>query len=318
MWRRLAYACVVVVAGCGGGSVQAGGQPSDASFGASAATAVLTAFDQADSPLSSAGNIEGLKSQETSPALDASIAGINRAAAQGRTQPGFSHTTPGFAIPAGDPQCFLVVATLKLAGEELARTDLSQFTRQSAGGWKLSHNILIAADGIATARGAAGVAATDAHSLAAARLQTVAQQVFDRTTGHTPDLTVVAPNAALDQQLAAGWGIYSQQMGQAGFAVSRALDGTDWSSCVAPTAAGTVAFLTLHVTDTVAPKPGGPKTALLPPQSPDLMATGHHQPVSGKKVTVNRVEVFALCVPQSGPAVILGLSDAATAVTAIN
>ena len=69
----------------------------------------------------------------------------------------------------------------------------------------------------------------------------------------------------------------------------------------------------------VTPLPGAerlPAVATLAPQSPDLMATGRRTPVSGKRITVVRVEMFALLRPAQGPVSVLGLSDSPVTVTA--
>ena len=66
-----------------------------------------------------------------------------RAAYNQRTQPSFQHINPVFAVPPGDPTCFLATATLRLTGSELAPTDVSQFVRGADGQWKLSHNVQV-------------------------------------------------------------------------------------------------------------------------------------------------------------------------------
>jgi hypothetical protein len=309
---------VLAVAGCGKKAEPGSPAPQKAGFDAAAATVVLTAFDQADSAATSAGNVEALASQETGAALEASVASAHRTKAQGRTQPQFQHTKPVFAIPAAEqPDCFLTVATLALPGEELQRTDLSQFSRQPAGGWKLSLHVLVAPEAEAAVRTIGGQPASTADAaIPAPRREAIAAEVFGRSVATKgADNSTVASSAILDNQLAAGWGIYQQQMNGAKIDVSRHLDGTEWSACAVKTAAGTVAFLTLRVTDNIAPQPGGPAKATLVPQSPDLMATGHTTPVQGASIAVARVEMFALLVPDAGAASVLGATDAAIAVT---
>jgi len=305
---------VLLLAACGRDVEPAPAGAADGAFTATSAAVVLAAFDQADSAASSTGDITALKAQEVSPSLDASVASVNRAQAQGSRQRPFQHVDPVFSIPPGDPSCFLAAATLKIAGEELTRVDISHFVRQTAGGWKLSHQVLVAPDAVTAVR-AIGRTPGSVEAVVAGR-DAVAQQIFERTIAGVPDLTIVGTSPALDNQLAAGWGIYSKQLDAAGISVKRVLDGADWSTCSAITPAGVVTFLTLRVTDTIAPKPGGPAVATLGPQSPDLMATGRRTPVSGKRITVVRVEVFALLQPAQGPASVLGLSDSPVTVTA--
>ncbi|MEK8104190.1 hypothetical protein NKG94_01880 [Micromonospora sp. M12] len=65
-----------------------------AAFGRDRAALVLTAFDQADSAASVAGDVEALRAQEVSPSLDLSIAAVRRAAYNQRPQPSFQHINP--------------------------------------------------------------------------------------------------------------------------------------------------------------------------------------------------------------------------------
>jgi outer membrane murein-binding lipoprotein Lpp len=97
---------------------------------AAKAASILSSFDAADSAATAAGNIEALRSQEITPALQSSIAAARRNALTKRAQPGYRHTNPRFAVPAGDATCFMVGATLHSTGTELGVTD-------SASSWLL-------------------------------------------------------------------------------------------------------------------------------------------------------------------------------------
>lgn len=324
-WReRMAGGLVLLaLAGCGGasedGAGTAGAQPATDGLTETAAAKVLKDFDQADSAASTAGDVEALGRLETEPALLASVAAVHRARFHRRVQPAFSHVEPAFARPAGDPRCFLATARLQLTGEELTRTDVSQFVRGADGQWRLSHNVQVAADLVPVAASLAGAPAGPVDdAVDGARRQALSAQVFARTTGSgTPDLAVLAHSAALDEQLAAGWSIYMQQMGSAGMAVDRRLTGSEWSSCAAHPADGTIVFLTLNLTDSIVATIDG-KDAVLAPPAPDLVAVGRTTPVTGKTITVTRTEVFLLHVPaQPGAAAkVLGLTDTATKVQA--
>ncbi|MEV0135938.1 hypothetical protein AB0H83_46790 [Dactylosporangium sp. NPDC050688] len=199
-------ALAVLAAGCASAD-QVGGKPAGAAvagFPEEAAAAVLAAFDQADSAASSAADPVGLKAQEVPPSLDASLAAANRAKHAKRTPPSFRHTQPGFAIPEGDPACFLVVASLQVSGAELALADVTQFLRQDGGGWKASHNVSVNQASAAQARTLARqpVLATGA-ALDEPRRDGLAAEVFRRTTGAgAADLSVLAgSNLALAENL---------------------------------------------------------------------------------------------------------------------
>jgi hypothetical protein len=310
---------IIALAGCGGrNAVPPTEDTGSTDGGAAFASTVLAAFDEADSRASVAGDIAGLQAQETRPALDVSVAAVHRSRAKNRTPPAFRHVDPVFAAGSEDLRCFLVTASLRLIGEELAPTDVSQFVRDPDGAWKLSHNILVTADAVPVVRGLYGVAAQPTGVLVnEARRSVLSAEVFARTTGGTAgDRAVVAPSRVLDQQLAAGWDVYEQQMAAAGVSVGRQLTGAEWSTCAARIGGGVLTFLALYLTDTVSPAPGGPATVTLPVTSPDVQAAGGREPVTGRSVTVSRVEVFLLLVPDNGGATVLGLTDAPTAVRA--
>lgn len=307
---------VLVVAGCGRSVVDsAGAGPATAgTFNASAAGAVLAAFDHADSVASSGGDLSALAAQEASPVLHASVASVNRAKAAGRTQPAFRHLDPVFAIPAGTPSCFLTVATLSTAGAELTRTDVSQFVRSADDAWKLSHNVQIGSAQAPAIRALGGrPAVTSTGAIDNERRARLSAEVFNRTiAAGAPDVSVLATSVLLDQQFAAGWRVYQQQMSAAGMSVARTLVAADWSACAVTLDQGTLTFLTLTVTDTVRARQGGP--ARLDPHSPDLVGLGR-QAATGSTIAVSRVEVILLLVPAGAPATLLGLNDAPTDLT---
>lgn len=299
----------------------AGGTPAGAApqpgLAVAAAEAVVAAFDQSDSAASSAADPAGLKAQEVPPSLDISLAAANRAKAAKRTPPAFRHTQPGFAIPAGDATCFLVVAGLQVSGAEQALADVTQFVRQDGGGWKASHNVSVSQASATQARALAGRPAMPTTSVLDEQRRTELQnEVFARTTGAgTAALTVLASSNLLDRQFAAGWAVYQQQLGAVGMTAKRELRGAEWSQCAARTDSGVFTFLTVRAADTVAGSPGKPAT--LVPQSPDLQGLGKAEAVSGDTITISRVQVFLLFVPSAAgqPATLLGLGDAPTALT---
>ncbi|MCU7723834.1 hypothetical protein ODJ79_08925 [Actinoplanes sp. KI2] len=278
-------------------------------FGVPAATDVLAAFDKADSAATVAGDVPGLRTSEVSPSLDGSIAAVNKARLVRRNQPGFRHVDPVFALPADTAGCFLVTAKLRLTGEELLVTDASHFIRTPAGGWKLSHNVQIGPDGQAALASLGSASAVpSAEALPDGLRQRLAAQLFTRTTGaETPDTTVVASNVLLDRRFAGGWAIYSQQMQGAGMKVARTFSRAEWSDCAARTSAGTLAFVTLAVSDTITGS-----AAALTPEAPDMAALGRTAAVHGRSIRIARLQTFLLLVPPdgSGPATVLGLADA--------
>lgn len=316
-----AVVALLLLAGCGGEPVDAAAPApvESAAFGPDRAALVLTAFDQADSAASVAGDVEALRTQEIPPALDLSIAAVRRAAYHKRPQPSFQHINPVFAVPAGEATCFLATATLRLAGSELAPTDVSQFVLDTDGQWKLSHNVQIIQPALVTARSigsqptTSGGAALDETSRKA-----VAAEVFARSIGSTTgNRSVVESSPLLDGQFAGGWEVYGQQLAEVGAQVQRTLDRAEWSDCAVTLPTGTLTFLTIHATDTLRPAPGGPATVRMVPQRPDLIATGHRTAVRGKTIRVTRVETFLLLVPaQTVGTSVLGLNDTALTVTA--
>ncbi|MEH0932299.1 hypothetical protein [Micromonospora sp. CPCC 205558] len=315
-----ATVALLVLTGCGGEPVDAAtpAPHGSAAFGRDRAALVLTAFDQADSAASVAGDVEALRAQEVSPSLDLSIAAVRRAEYNQRAQPSFQHINPVFAVPPGEPSCFLATATLRLTGSELAPTDVSQFVRGADGQWKLSHNVQVTQPSLVVARSidgrpaTAGGAAVDETSRRA-----LAAEVFARSIGSTTgNRSLIASSPLLDGQFAGGWEVYGQQLAGAGAAVQRTMDSAQWSDCAVAVPTGTLTFLTIHATDTLRPAPGGPATVRLEPQSPDLIATGHRTAASGKSIRVTRVETFALLVPtQAVGTSVLGLNDTALTVT---
>jgi len=315
-----AVAALLVLTACGGEPVDAATPAPDgsAAFGRDRAALVLTAFDQADSAASVAGDVEALKTQEVSPALDLSIAAVRRSAYNQRPQPSFQHINPAFAVPPGDPACFLATATLKLAGSELAPTDVSQFVLDADGHWKLSHNVQVTQPSLVVARSIDGRPATEGgEALDETSRRALAAEVFARSIGSTTsNRSLVVSSPLLDGQFAGGWEVYGQQLAGVGAAVQRTLDKAEWSDCAVAVPAGTLTFLTIHATDTVRPAPGGPATVQMVPQSPDLIATGHREAVRGKSIRVTRVETFLMLVPaQTTGASVLGLNDTALTVT---
>jgi hypothetical protein len=306
----LAVLLGTALTGCAGqaGEAVAAAGPEPA-FGASAATEVLAAFDNADSAASAAGDVTGLRAQEVSPSLDGSIAAVNKARLVRRNQPGFKHVNPVFALPAADAGCFLVMARLRLTGEELPLNDVSHFTRTPEGSWKISHNVQIGPDGqaaLAALGRSSAVASTEA--LPDGLRQRLAAQLFARTIGSgAPDTTLVASNVLLDRRFAGGWAIYTQQMQGAGMTVARTFARAEWSRCAARTPAGTLAFVTLDVSDTITGK-----AVSLTPAAPDMAALGRTAAVHGSRIRVARVQSFLVLVPPDGaaPATLLGLADA--------
>ncbi|GAA1798821.1 hypothetical protein GCM10009682_20550 [Luedemannella flava] len=314
----MAVALTVLVAGCGDdepatepAAVAQPGLP------VAAAEAVLAAFDQADSAASSAADPNGLKAQEMTPSLDISLAAANRARHAKRTPPAFRHTEPGFAIPAGDATCFLVVASLRVTGTELSLADVTQFVRQDGGGWKASHNVSINQATTAQARTLAGRPALPTTTLLdEPRRQGLVAEVFNRTIGADgANLSVLASSNLLDRQFAAGWEVYQQQLGAHGMTATRKLVGAEWSQCAARTDAGVFTFLTIRAADTVAGSGGKPAT--LAPPSPDLIGLGKDAPVTAPSITISRVQVFLLFVPTAAgqAATLLGLGDAPTTIS---
>ncbi|WFE40205.1 hypothetical protein [Micromonospora sp. WMMD998] len=316
-----AATALLVLAGCGDGPVDAAAPAASdpATFGRDRAALVLTAFDQADSAASVAGDVEALRTQEVSPSLDLSIAAVRRATYNKRPQPSFQHLNPAFAVPPGDPACFLATATLRLAGSELAPTDVSQFVLDADGQWKLSHNIQVTQPSLVVARSIDGRPATEGgEALDETSRRALAAEVFARSIGSTTsNRALVASSPLLDGQFAGGWEVYGQQLAGVGATVRRTMDRAEWSDCAVAVPTGTLTFLTIHATDTLSPAPDGPATVTMVPQSPDLIATGHRAPVSGKSIRVTRVETFLLLVPaQVTGASVLGLNDTALTVTA--
>ncbi|WP_140158138.1 hypothetical protein [Micromonospora sp. NBS 11-29] len=316
-----AVTALLVLGGCGGEPVDAATPaPSGAAtFGRERATLVLTAFDQADSAASVAGDVEGLRAQESSPSLDLSIAAVRRAVYNQRTQPSFQHVNPVFAVPPGDPTCFLATATLRLAGSELAPTDVSQFVLGADGQWKLSHNVQVTQPSLVVARSIDGRPATRGGAVPdETSRRALAAEVFARSIGtSTGNRSLVASSTLLDGQFAGGWEVYGQQLAGVGATVRRTMDRAEWSDCAVAAPTGTLVFLTIHATDTLRSTPDGPGTVQMVPQSPDLIATGHRAPVSGKSIRVSRVETFLLLVPaQTVNTSVLGLNDTALTVTA--
>ncbi len=316
-----------ILAGCGSDTANpAVSTPSTGvpAFGVSAAQAVLAEFDRVDSQASSAGDLAALAGQETAPSLDFSAASVRTAQTNGRSQPSFAHVNASFAIPTGSaanetPECFLATATLQLSGQDHGQTDVSQF-EHTAGGWKLSHNVQLARGAVLDAPTSA-VAALTGEAVAAGRRQALAAELFARAiaAGPAPDgAGSVAANTLLDQRLAAGWTVYQQQLAAAGMAVSRQLLRSQWSTCAARSGDATLAFVALYSADSVTPTPTGPPAATLSARSPDVIATGHHEAVTGKKIIVSRTQIFLVRVPDSVtvPVTVLGLNDAATALSA--
>ncbi|WP_156313157.1 hypothetical protein [Micromonospora sp. HK10] len=320
---RLAAATAAVLlalAGCGGQPVDAAAPApgATAAFGPDRAALVLTAFDQADSAASVSGDVEALRTQEVPPSLQLSIAAARRAAHNQRPQPAFQHVNPVFALPPGEPGCFLATATLRIAGSELAPTDVSQFVLGPDGQWKLSHNVQVAQPALVTARSIAGRPATSGGAaLDETSRRALAAEVFARSIGSTTgNRSLVASSPLLDNQFAGGWEVYGQQLAGVGATVKRTMDRAEWSDCAVTVPAGTLAFLTIHATDTLSPAPGGPATVQLVPQSPDLVAAGQRTALRGRTIRVTRVETFLLLVPaQTTGAAVLGLND--TALTAV-
>ncbi|MET8117761.1 hypothetical protein [Micromonospora sp. NPDC005189] len=315
-----AAVALLVLTGCGGEPVDAAtpAPQGSATFGRDRAALVLTAFDQADSAASVAGDVEALRVQEVSPSLDLSIAAVRRAAYNQRAQPSFQHINPAFAVPPGDPACFLATATLRLTGSELAPTDVSQFLLGADGQWKLSHNVQVTQPSLVVARSLDGRPATaGGTALDETSRRALAAEVFARSIGSTTgNQTLVASSPLLDGQFAGGWEVYGQQLAGVGAAAQRTMDRAEWSDCAVAVPTGTLTFLTLHATDTLRPAPGGPATVQMVPQSPDLIATGHRTAISGKSIRVTRVETFLLLVPaQTAGTSVLGLNDTALTVT---
>ncbi|WP_157562790.1 hypothetical protein [Micromonospora chokoriensis] len=316
-----AAVALLVLTGCGGEPVDAAtpAPQGPATFGRDRAALVLTAFDQADSAASVAGDVEALRAQEVSPSLDLSIAAVRRAAYNQRVQPSFQHINPVFAVPPGEPACFLATATLRLTGSELAPTDVSQFVLGADGQWKLSHNVQVIQPSLVVARSIDGRPATaGGTALDETSRRALAAEVFARSIGSTTgNRSLVVSSPLLDGQFAGGWEVYGQQLASVGGAVQRTMDRAEWSDCAVAVPTGTLTFLTIHATDTLRPAPGGPATVRLEPQSPDLIATGHPKAISGKSIRVTRVETFVLLVPaQTVGTSVLGLNDTALTVTA--
>jgi hypothetical protein len=281
------------------------------------ATHILAAFDASDSAASTAGDIAVLRTDEEPPALDDSIAAIHRAQASHTKQAPYSHSDPVFAIPGGDPGCFLVAASLRSVGDELAQYDVSQFVTGPSGHWQLDLHVLVGQSAVPElATIGSRPAVLTLAALGAARRQALTAQIFARTTATAhPDLSLVASSVVLDQELGNGWKIYLQELGAGHLTVSRTLTGSQWSKCAAQADGSVITFLTLYATDTVRSLPGGPAAAELSPQDPDLIGVGQHTAVAGASIRVSRTEEFLLSVPASGPVTVLGLIDAPISIT---
>jgi hypothetical protein len=284
------------------------------------ATQVLAAFDRSDSAASVSGNITALRADEAAPALDDSLAAVYRARASHAKQAPYNHADPVFAIPAGNPGCLLAAATLRSGGGEIPENDVSQFTRGPSGTWKLDLHVLVGpSTGPELASIGAQPATLTATAIGAARRQALVSQLFARTTATPhPDLSLVASSVVLDQQLGMGWTLYRQGLRAGHMALSREMTGSQWSACAARAGSSLVAFVTIDATDTITPLPGGPPTAELTTQDPDLIGLGRHTAVRGASIKISRVEEFLLSVPAaaSAPAAVLGLIDAPVSLTA--
>ncbi len=313
-----------LLAGCGSeptanaGRAGAGAAPQGSGFDAAAAAAVFTKFDEVNSAAAVAGDVDALAQQELRPSLDISVAAARSAKAKNRVQPGFQHVDPVFAIPQGEPSCFVAEATLRVSGGELTRQDVSHFTRGADGTWRISHNVLLSKDVPAgSLKLGQQPAKPSDQAVPAERRTALADEVFARTIGTAAaGQSQILPNRQLDQQLAAGWAVYQQQLGQQGVQVTRTLRGAQWSPCAAVTAQGAVLFVALDVMDTLSPAPGGPATVTLPAGSHDLLSVGRTDAATGTRIDVPRTETFLMLVPDAGPATVLGLNDAATDVQA--
>ncbi|GIF44942.1 hypothetical protein [Actinoplanes xinjiangensis] len=307
----------LAVAGCadpGAEPAAAGPEAAGPSAAGFDPAAVLAEFDAADSAASKSGDGEKLAVWETGPALQNSLAGVKRARLSKRVLPGFRHQDPVFAVSA---DCFVTSAKMAVDGEDRPRADAGHFVRDDAGRWQLSHHVMIS-DELVAATGAfrqATAHPTD-ELLDAARRTALTGEVFQRSIAGPADTTVLAPSAVLDDQLAAGWSIYTSQMEAASMKVDRRLTASEWAPCAAKTGDGVIGFLTLNVVDTIVSTKDGDDAVLAPP-APDLLATGRTTAVKAHTITVSRVEVFLLEVPLDGaPAAVLGLTDAATEITA--
>lgn len=302
-----------LIAGCAGQQTVAARPETGNGSGLTAARAstILSGFDAADSAATVAGDEAGLRQHEADPVLYASLAAVQRNAAAKRSQPGYRHTNPTYALPAAGNSCFMVAATLQSSGAELGNTDLSQFVRDSDGAWRMTHNVQVGQESATEVHAIATMPARQSSAAAPDRLAAVAGEIFNRTTGSgSANLGLVARSSVLDRQLAAGWQIYQRQLAPAGMQVSRSRSGTTWSACTAMTGQTALTFLTLNMTDTVTPAPGSKKPATMSPRSPDLAGLGHPGPVSGRRIAIHRVEVFLISIPPQAAASVLGLTDA--------
>lgn len=309
----------LAVAGCADpGAEQAAARPEPAGTGTAGydPAAVLAEFDAADSAASKSGDGEKLAVWETGPALQNSLAGVKRARLSKRVLPGFKHQDPVFAVA---DSCFVTSAKMAVDGEDRPRADAAHFVRNSEGKWQLSHHVMVS-DELVAATGVfprATAHPTD-EVLDAARRTAITGEVFNRSIAGPADTAVLARSAVLDDQLAAGWSIYTSQMETASMKVDRRLTASEWAPCAAKTDDGIVGFLTLNVVDTIVSTKDGADAVLAPP-APDLLATGRTTAVTAHRIAVSRVEVFLLKLPQDGgPAAVLGLTDAATEINATN
>ncbi|MDI6105350.1 hypothetical protein QLQ12_42895 [Actinoplanes sp. NEAU-A12] len=309
----------LAVAGCAGPATEPAASRPEAAQASAAGfdpAAVLAEFDQGDSAASKSGDGEKLAVWETGPALQNSLAAVKRARLSQRVSPGFRHQDPVFAV-ADPADCFVAAAKLAVDSEDRPRADVSHFVRADGGRWQLSHHVMVA-DPLMAAAGifTRATGRPTGEMLDAARRTALTGEVFTRSIGGPADTTVLARSAVLDDQLAAGWSIYTQQMEGAGMKVDRRLTASEWAPCAAKADDGIVAFLTLNVVDTIVSTKDGADAVLAPP-APDLLATGRTEAVRAHTITVSRVEVFLLKVPPSGaPATVAGLTDAATEITA--
>lgn len=280
------------------------------------AAAVLRAFDAANSAATTTGDENLLRTQEVEPALSFSIAAIRAARRNGRSQPAFQHRAPAFAI-APDGSCFVAVAALRLAGEELDRRDVSIFVHD-AGGWRLSHHVLLGPETPADATAISPTAVSAAAAMADHQDRRLATEVHARSTGTSTPHDTITPSPLLDRRLAGGWAIYQQQLASRGLSVTRTLDAHTAAPCAAEVAGHRLAFLTLTLTDTIKAAGGRRTPAVLSPDSPDGVALGLRTDLRGRSVQVRRTEVFLVSVAAggAGPDAVLGLNDAATSATA--
>ena len=311
-WKAaVAAVTVLVISSC------ADSNPAPPTTTAVSLAQTLKTWDTADSTASAQNNIDGLESAEADAALMFSVSGANAARLTGHPQAQYQHLDPSFVSLSGTPSCVLASATVKLAGEELSLPDFSEFKVVGAT-WILTNHIFLARSVSASSTDLSAATAIPAQkALSTDRQRSLSTELFARTIGTKwTKPSTIGPSTLIDRQLLGGWQFYTQQMAKAKTVVTRTLNSTSWSACAAATAQGELIFLTMNLTDRLAPAAAGPKKVTIPSGTPDLQGLGKKNAVSGATIVIDRIESFVLQIPTAAglPVQVMGMSDAPTAI----